>query len=422
MANSLQEIINRRNFSSYNSITRHSSRSEFIRVRRIHTGLTLIQKLYRRKYRNYANDLKINFFGRYKQGNPWFKESIKRLTVSAPLNFQSVFWRMRYINQTAKSEAAKKGNLGTIQALRKLTNIVNRRRLTQVGMSYYRISACGAGEEFFMAKNQRSASFSGNGAGSGYGRGGARGGSGSVSYRNGGRGGSGNGRNGGVYGSGGSGGGGGGGSGGYGKSSGNSSSSNYYTSTQSFKGGSSSGRANGGSGSTTTTTKFGNSSSNNNNNNSTKNSRTTRTTSNNYTSSTSSNNRNLASTNNRNSASSNNRNSASNNNQNGGNYSESYTTTTTSYSSKNNQQRGSKNTRNGRNGQGNMSSGYGASGSGNGYTVVGGVSYSSGGGSGQFRTGSSNGGTQFMKNGQGMNMVSSSSSSVRMSKKEVLKK
>lgn len=79
-------------------------RSEYIRMRRIRLGSTVLSNLFSRIERTHMAEFRhrLNFFGRSYSVNPWFELSIRKMTVDGPLNSQTVFWKMKYLNELAK--------------------------------------------------------------------------------------------------------------------------------------------------------------------------------------------------------------------------------------------------------------------------------------------------------------------------------
>lgn len=110
--------------------------SEFRRLEKIHRGLSTLHKIFNIRYLRYRKEFK-NLILVKVDTNPWTIRAVRKLTVDAPMNYQSTFWKMREI---AKIELNKKGDyLKRKKLLFSFMKIFENLRLKQLGLCFVKI-------------------------------------------------------------------------------------------------------------------------------------------------------------------------------------------------------------------------------------------------------------------------------------------
>lgn len=110
--------------------------SEYRRFSKIYKGLQIIHKIFNIKYLINRKEFKRLILVRNKE-NKWYIRAVRKLTVQAPLNHQTTFWKLREI---ARIELDKKGDyIKRKKLLFKMVKIFKNLRLRQLGLCFVKI-------------------------------------------------------------------------------------------------------------------------------------------------------------------------------------------------------------------------------------------------------------------------------------------
>ena len=122
-------------------------KAEFLRLRRIKTGLYLIERMWNRNYIQARGYVKKYLFNAYhlKMRNPWFEKSVTQLAVNGALNYQTCFWKIRFWNKRLNAENRRKGQLRLLKFLRSLGKVVEAKRLREVSLAFYKVGITAGG-------------------------------------------------------------------------------------------------------------------------------------------------------------------------------------------------------------------------------------------------------------------------------------
>lgn len=138
LKNILHRIIHRKEKNALDYIFEES---EFIRYRRINTGLTLLKKSFNRIQLKNKIFFKKIFFRKFE--NIWEKISVKKLVFQSRINFQTAFWKIREINRIDRDRIWKEEMKSEKEYLSKFLKIFEEKKIRKISLAFYKIAGSG---------------------------------------------------------------------------------------------------------------------------------------------------------------------------------------------------------------------------------------------------------------------------------------